>query len=126
MNLRNELAIFVKDYSLNTKRSMFQNLEDFSEPLFPRLREEDLYLIACGGYLLRLAPSYYAQHNKDKQLSIKACKDIRSYISKLSEYETSNCTHPLLLKCGIFSRFSNQTKYLFYILVDFSEQFRTD
>ena len=84
---------------------MFQNSEDFSEPLLPRLREEDLYLIACGGYQLRLAPSNYAQHNKDKQLSIKACKDIGPYTSKLSEYETLNCTHPLFLKCGIFRDF---------------------
>ena len=47
--------------------------------------------------------------------------DIGPYTSKFSEYETLKCIQPLLLKCGIFSRFSNQNEYLFHILLDSSQ-----
>ena len=112
----NYLGQMVIKYNLDSKRANFQNINESSVD-FPVLTENDLYLIACGRYHIRLAPSYVNDLGK-KNLDLQVCKHMGPLF--ISEYDIQ-CSEPYLVRGRIHSRFSNTVLHLFYILLDLSK-----
>lgn len=117
--LNNNLIRLATDRNLNQRRAIFNDLNENAIHVedFPVLTENDLKLIACGSYQLKLAPAYYAEHMKENgQFTIQVCR----YTGPALPYNDYNITvnDPILIRAKIHSRFSNNKHRFVYILVD--------
>ncbi len=107
--------------NLNRKRANFTKMDGNSLVEFPSLNTNELLLIACGTYQLKLAPSYYAEHSKEEssfEIQVCAHADILDFslVAPLQD------TDQLFIRERIHSRFSNSTKHSLYTLVDKAKQ----
>jgi hypothetical protein len=111
----NSLAEMVQTLGLNRKSAQFQSI-DGNDLQFPELTEADLRFLTLGGYQLRLAPSYYAEHIKmNGRYEIGVCKHVGPL--SLTSHGIS-AGDPMLIRGRIQSRHRNSTRYFIYILID--------
>jgi hypothetical protein len=119
LNKPNLLAELVSSKNLNKRRADFIRMDGNSLDEFPKLTENDLYIIACGSYQRRLCSSYYAEHSKsDGRFEVQVCRHTGPLGLSSVNIQAED---PILIRGRIHSRFANRTKHLMYILIDVSK-----
>lgn len=116
---RNILSEVTRKNNFQRQVSKFTLCEDSYLKSLPKLTMEQLTVLACGTYQLRLAPAYYHEKMKTGEFAVLICP--ADVFQRFFGAAYSRAISPKLLLTEFHSRFASQTKHHTYLLLDTDE-----
>lgn len=123
VNVENLLAEYVIGQNLNSRRARFQSMSADLPELqdFPRLTENDLIMFSLGTYQIKLARSYYAEHDRNGVYTIEVFRSTDDLNNELINYNIIG-NNFWLLRGRIQSRHTRSRVYYTYILINLDQR----